>query len=348
MEVFDKSFTQDLESRWSSRPPEEQPGLYFAATSPERADLRAWLDSVIATVPDPARDRVVHRLRSDRLFLATIHEVGVGSLLHQAGFALEHEPEVLGKTPDFIARHPDQPFPLVIDVWTREPAQSSLGARRAWATLIRRIGEISVSVLLTVTSVKGGRCQPPSSSEAKDAAADLHARLLRGHPTTGSVYDVGRFRFKVVGYSSGLGAVLAQPGEGGTVDTDLVEREIRRKLNRYRPVTEALDARSLVIVASDPRSPCSRAMVEATLQGTKTFSLSFSPWDEGQIGKTYSTRMNHENTPPSFGPECAGVGWFNLRLGDPELHLYPTIDGAGLPPALDGPSMTRHQFPTPQ
>ena len=137
--------------------------------------------------------------------------------------------------------------------------------------------------MLTMTSVRRGKSQPPSSSEAKKASADLQDRRLH--------------------------------------------------------------ASMVVIVASGPSAPCSRHMIESTLLGTKALSLSFSPWHEGQIGRPYRTRMNYENVPPSFGPECAALRWFDLRIGDPEPHLYPAGDGADIPLALDGPAITRHEFP---
>src|SRR5262245_27273828 len=102
--VFTPEWTAKQHRKYGGRPPYDRPRLYDFWTSeahqPARTILEGWVDAL----PPEGREEVIPRLRDPRLFEHTYNEMAVGNSLRRMGHVVDHEVEMDGLTPDWLAR----------------------------------------------------------------------------------------------------------------------------------------------------------------------------------------------------------------------------------------------------
>lgn len=326
--VFDPEWVEGLRRRFAGRPESDRPDLYFTAVAPERAGVRAWIETQVEGLTESTRADMIARLRNDKEFVGAFHELAAAAVFRDAGSTVKVQPRLDGKTPDLLVTPLGGPR-IVVEVWTRSTPDDVRGARRSWQALMERVRGIPCPVGLVVEGPRQDRhLQPPDSNQAKQMAAALREWLLRSPRNVGDAFRFDGYTFRVAVELPGMTARLAHPGPGGTVDSDLVIEAILTKTRRYADVAERLEAPLVVVVAADSSMPLSLGFLQAALQGRQTFEVTIPAAGSGLISD-HTAQMRREHV-PFWDPRLSAVGWLDPSLGDPYLTLVP-LGGARRP-----------------
>lgn len=317
--VFDDDYMAAVAARADGRPAWERSAIHDLVLSDEKAQMRAWIEQEVARIPEPGRSELIRRLRSERSFLPSMHEVATAAVLTEAGLELRYEANVGGRTPDFLVPDDGSGHPAIVEVWTRELARDSRGQVRAWEALRARIGQIPVPAGLAV-DVRT-RKRAPSPRQSKEISSGLRRWLLDAPRATGESINVDGFRFVVTGTMPGLTAYLPVQHPGGWFDSSSVVDTIRAKVDRYRELTHTAGAALVVVVGSDVRAPLTLDLLRSTMRGQNSGAISWSAGSTGYIGE-WSTAMRKREAAPTFDPVLSAVGWIEVGDADPQLHLF--------------------------
>ena len=322
MVVFDRDFIALLRRKYDNKPRSHRPDLHFVATSPDRDAHRAWINSTVEKLPPTSRPAITDRLREDRHFITAVSELGVASVLLDAGLTPHYEAELEGLTPDWYVA-PDGAAPgLIIEVWTQQPRQGESSRRRAWIALIDRIASIPIDVSLVVEPSRSG-FRPPDPATAKRLCRALRRWLLGGDRAVGERIEVEGYRLRVVGASgTGLRARLAMPGGGRAFDTSKALDQINDKARKYAAAATAAECCLAVVLAAEPSEPLDLGLLRSTLDGSNaaSFALPTSPMDP--LMADWTTTLRNEHLPPMFRPAISAIGWIDTRDAVPSLTLF--------------------------
>lgn len=323
MTVFDEAFVATMVGHYRSRRASQRPDLYFVTTSPQRAELRAWVEAEILHVPQPGRSKLTTRLRKDESFLTAYHELAAAAVLRAAGYGVEYEPDLGGATPDFLVKTSEGQPALIVDVWTRQLPQGAKGAKRLWNDLCHRIADIPVGVFLLIRHVGGAEIAPPTGAQTKAIATHLRQWLLGAARPVGSEIDVEGYRFAVAGNAPGLRAQLAPPEPGGWVDSDVVLAAIREKTHKYGPIADKLGLGFMTVLAADPLAPLDLGEVVMALAGKLVFSMSIPLGANGPL-QSWRTQLRRDDTLPGFRQALSAVGYLDVANHTcPHLTVIP-------------------------
>jgi len=318
--VFTDEFVAGM-ARFDDKPGWFAPGVRFLALSPDRAEIRAWIEDQVEACEEDARAKLVPRLQSDRHLITTMHELAVLDVLRQAGLSPHYEVVLpaTGLTPDIWVEGNAEPA-SIIEVWTRRPPDEVRDEAQGWKELRGRVSWIPASLALRVESATPGQgLRPPAGGRAKAIATKLQAWLLRMTTGPGSVLDIDGYRFYVVGQVATLGAFLLPIRSGGWVGTEDLITGIAEKVSRYGPAAAQLGARLAVVVAPDG-VPVDLELLRLGMWGQQSFAATFNIMDSGLIAG-HTIKLKRDDAPSAFGPVLSGIGVLTAPGPQPRLEF---------------------------
>src|SRR5215204_3711733 len=118
--VFTPQWIAEMSDKYNLVPDYQRPSIYFLATTEIGRILREQIESWVATLPEETFNKVVPKLRSERGFQHTYHELAVGQFLKEHGFIVEYDKSFHGLTPDWYVHQGPHTTPFLVEVFTDE------------------------------------------------------------------------------------------------------------------------------------------------------------------------------------------------------------------------------------
>lgn len=340
MDVFDDEFIATQRRKYDGKPRSHRLDLHFVATSPNRQALRDWVNDTVARLPSLSQPAISKRLREDRHFITTISELGVASVLLDAGLTPHYETPFDTLTPDWYVGPTDDSPGMIIEVWTQQPRQGDAKRRRGWIGLLDRIAEIPVDVALVIEPSRSG-FRPPDPSAAKRLSQELRRWLLRAPRSEGQPFEFEGYRLRVLGPTGvGMRARLAMPGVGGAFDTGKAVQQIKEKSRKYEEVASASGCALAVVLAAEPSEPLDLDLLRSTLRGEQSVSIAIPTAPTDPLLADWSTTLHNNHVPPTFGSALSAIGWVDTRDANAVITMFD-LPGANVAfPRLDTPRLS--------
>lgn len=92
VEVFTDEWRAEMAPRWARRSPADPSPHQLMVADEARAPFRRWMNEQVGLVAEDKVAGLVSRLRSEKNFVQTVHELGAGALLRASGYdAIDYE-----------------------------------------------------------------------------------------------------------------------------------------------------------------------------------------------------------------------------------------------------------------
>lgn len=297
------TFDADFVARMEAQKPGSRPDHWPLILAEDYALFRSWLARQVDLLPDRTRDRTRSRLQSTE-FRECTHELAVGAALRLGGWTVEHEPNLDGSTPDWLASSGSTTF--MVEVASRCISHVRARALRAWRRLDDRIRQTGSGLLLTVGPAG---VAPPNDKEAKQVLDDLRKWVIRPSTDVGSVRKIGRFTFTARLRHDHLVTMLLAPSEGGPVDKTALTRLIREKATTYASLCEATELPLVVALSADPLTGIGGDEFSAVMHGENRHTIVFS---FGDVGRPFEQEATFDPPRPGIAdvpPHVSAVFW---------------------------------------
>lgn len=250
MLVFTDEWKQKVIDRYKHLKDHNKPDIYFVAVSEQNEQLRLEIEESVAALPPSAQKGVVTRLRSPSNFTHTYHELVVGRLLRQLGYAVEYEVNVGGRTPDWYVNARGEIPAFVLEVFTANVSDERAAEMRAVKTLwgwLREIPITGVAIYVEITERKI-TCDDKRGKRIARAVR----QWLKNTPPIGSRLDFDEFTFEVIYYNPSYTSLqIAGPGSGFMVNKEPVRINFREKIRKYRRILADKNLPLVVGVVAD-------------------------------------------------------------------------------------------------
>jgi hypothetical protein len=297
------TFDADFVARMEAQKPGSRPDHWPLILAEEFTSFRSWLVEQVDLLSERTRDRTRSRLQSAE-FRECTHELAVGAALRLGGWKVEHEPNIEGSTPDWLASSGSTKF--MVEVASRRVSHVRARALRAWRRLDDRIRQTASGLLLTVGPAG---VVPPNDKEAKQLLDDLRKWVIRPSTDVGSVRRIGRFTFTVRMRHDHLVTMLLAPSEGGPVDKTALTRLIREKAAAYDSLCQTTGLPLVVALSADPLTGIGGDEFNAVMHGENRHTIVFS---FGDVGRPFEQKASFDPPRPGIAdvpPHVSAVLW---------------------------------------
>jgi len=298
---------------------------------------QAWAPDTIELIPEPGRSHLIKRLETLRQYLTTFHELAVAAILQSAGLSPEYEVRIDGATPDWMVR---DRAPMLVEVWTRRQPESVRRSDLGWEVLRARLQAIPVPVWLHIVGLPDPSGSPPSSSQVRSIGSEVKHWLLStiSTPAYGDLRESAGYVFRIGGPAPGTRTLIHTPTAGAVVTTDMILKQIRSKVRKYRYLATKLSQPLVVVLAGETNSAMTLNMLVPALRGVTSVSMTLDPL--GAPGVTTTTKFGKwtTNIPEVFNSALSGVGWIEVGPEAPgKLTMIPVASAALSLPDIASP-----------
>jgi hypothetical protein len=323
--VFDDELRETLMGKYGGRPNSQRPECWLIATSPERADQRAWMNRALMMLDEPGRSKLWTRLTDDNHFLQTYNELAVAAILQEGGLRPSYQIGLDGLSPDLtLLNEAGQPG-LLVELTNRLRSKNTAFADHRWRGLRDRVSAIPAPYGVLVANASPD-LPAPTDDLCKSIARQLRSWLLSPPIASGDVLQIEEYLFRIGTQLPGTNAQLIYSQVGDWVDSDEdVTALVEEKLKKYAPLAKDLEVPLVVVISADPRVPLDVEIVRAAMRGQSATTtrldvlLSSSP--------TTTLPMHQTDKPPAWDPALSAVGWLTPGRNSPGmLSLFPTSE----------------------
>jgi hypothetical protein len=288
--VFADDFLSELHARFDSRQDYHAGPAYRVAVWESTAPIRVEIEQWVAELPEPARRKIVPRLRSDENLDSTYHELAVGMLLRGAGLEVEYEATTAGVTPDWTATAPDGRRLMFVEVLTANPPDKQVSRQRAVWELWARLKHLQFGVALGIRMPDA--CPTPHSGQIKHIVTEAE-RWLATDPQQGVSLDVEGLRLSVIVWNRAWPHVVPNgPATALIVDYDGLSRRIAKKVDGYGALVRQTNIPLVAAVATEFTMGHDISTVDGVLFGRPENELQFDRVTGDILGTTYLGRKD--------------------------------------------------------
>lgn len=320
---FGPDFAEAHRGKYGKRPPQDRQLTYDIAVGDGYAQWRQWLDDQLALLPDHASEALAKRIWLDEHFWPVNFELAAGARLRAAGLGVVYEQAWDGLSPDWTVLSASGTPLAFVEVHTDMPTPQTFGQMRAWHSLVERIKQIPVPVLLQLASTTP--VSPPDPRTAKKIAQDLRRELLSDRP--GSMFRSQGYTFLVM--ADPQGQVLAQLGmhacfdppssRAGPVTVQRLIEGVEEKVRKYRSLAEHYAVPLIVAVGAHRFTGVTLEHLDDVLNGLPAPKMTFQ-FNAGDLFMGTQTVTLAPVAPWQWPTYLAGLLWaanelpFNLTV----------------------------------
>lgn len=301
--------------------------LHHVAFDESWRDLQIWLEKVLLEHEPRERDHFVRRLDTDEHYIQTLHELAAAALLRDSGYRVTYEPDIGGKTPDWLATSASTGQQVIVEVVTR--TNPTAKERRRWLQLHERLEKIPSP--WAVFMISGRRTAPPHDVLRK-VAITLRPWLADPKRQSGDEIDVLGLRFQIRYSGADRTAFVVPNPESGPVDLDEIVSKVRDKAKAYRTVVERTNLPFVVVACADTLTGHNEHTLATALSGRRTIHFNI---DFGTSGPSEPIPMNSEVDPPrrlnDLPDHLSAVMWLSFLRGENPRWTQFTIPHAQHP-----------------
>jgi hypothetical protein len=273
---FGTDFVSAHKEKYGDRSPERRALTYAIAVENEFEPWRQWLDEQLALLPVGDATALSRKIWLDKDFWTVIFELATGAALRAAGHTVAYERRWNGLGPDWTVLGEDGKPLCFVEVYTDNPTDGTFAKMKAWHSLVERVRQIPVGVVLQVAP--GSPVGPPDAGTAKTIARELREQLLEG--TTQATFSSCEYTFLVMGDSRRGGMQLASPwgtraclnspsSIAGIVDTSRLVCQVEAKVRKYKALAEVYEVPLVVAVGAHKFTGVSLSSVDNLISGSE-------------------------------------------------------------------------------
>ena len=289
MGVFTSEYVQRIRSRFDHLPEYQRPLIYWFATASAHQGTRHEIENWVAGLPQPARKRIIPKLRARKHMVQTYHELAVGSILKRLGYQVEYERPMGTLTPDWYV-HPTARTPaFIVEVFSSGLSQPADSRNRQIEDLLGRLRRIPSNVRLLVGLHPTGI--ELDTKLNKTIACRVRRWLLDDRPPIGTQLSVHGLVFEIIERDVGrprTEIVAREPAF--LVNPKPLRTKLEEKIHRYgRPCSDQGTPLGIAVVA-DPRAGRDLDDLAEVFFGKEVVAVSFDK-RSGAIPDQRATRI---------------------------------------------------------
>jgi hypothetical protein len=332
-QIFTPEWIEQTTNKYNQLPDYQRPSIYFLATTVNGRVLREQIEAWAADLPKAALERMIPKLRSERGFQDTYHELAVGQFLKEKGFYVEYDKNLHGLTPDWYVHQGEHTPPFLVEVLTDGVSETrdERAREHTIADLCHRIEQIRSDVAVWVM------IEPSAQLDArqnKRIVAQIEHWLLNAQPPVDSHKTFEGVSVRIFHRNEKYDQVQCLPlREAFFVDKAPLRRKIeKKKVDRYKDLSTTSSLPLVVCVVPTFLTGRSLDTLDDILYGQEAVQTA--------VDKETGAIVGHRLIRRSDGlfaqlPKLSGVLWFEPSpLGSPQAQYIPNPN-ALLPLALD-------------